>query len=62
MKGLTIFLTGLAAGATLGLLLAPEKGSVSRERLRRCLRQRGLLPVNEIDILVEEIQNNPGAS
>ena len=57
MRGLTIFLGGLAAGAVAALLLAPEKGSVSREKLKDCLRRRGLLPTCELDLIIEEMRN-----
>ena len=56
MKGLLIFLTGVAAGVTAGLLLAPEKGSVNRARLKECLKRRGLLPDCQLDLILEEIK------
>lgn len=61
MKPLTLFLGGVAVGALAGILLAPDKGTVSRDKIRECLRRRGLLPTNEIDILVEEISTDPEA-
>lgn len=41
MKGKTFFslVTGIAAGAVLGLLLAPEKGSETRKRVRAKLEE-----------------------
>lgn len=61
MKGLTIFLGGLAVGAAAGLLLAPEKGEYTRDRLKVLLKKRGILPSNEIDILIEELSSDvPG--
>ena len=62
MKGLSIFLGGLATGVVAGLLLAPEKGSVTRERVRECLRRKGILPSNEIDLIIEELTSDPEAS
>lgn len=59
MKGLGIFLGGLAIGTVAGLLMAPEKGAATRERIKECLRKRGILPTPEIDILIEEITSNP---
>ena len=32
-KGLLVVLAGIAAGATLGILLAPEKGSNTRKKV-----------------------------
>jgi len=40
-KVLIGLLTGLAAGAALGLLFAPEKGSETRDRLSQSLKDLG---------------------
>lgn len=57
MKGLALFLSGLAVGAVAGILLAPEKGSVTRARLKEALRRRGMLGTDEeIDLLIAELQ------
>ena len=40
-KVLIGLLTGLAAGAALGLLFAPEKGSETRDRLNQSLKDLG---------------------
>ncbi|MBB6499496.1 YtxH domain-containing protein [Pedobacter cryoconitis] len=40
-KVLVGLLTGLAAGAALGLLFAPEKGSETRDRLNQSLKDLG---------------------
>lgn len=61
MKGLSLFLGGVIGGAVAALLLAPEKGSVTRSRLKECLQKKGVLPVNEIDLLIEEIHTDPEA-
>lgn len=59
MKGFGLFLTGVALGAVAGVLLAPEKGVDSRERLKDYLRRKGLLPTEEeIDIILEEISES----
>lgn len=58
MKGLTIFLGGLAVGAIAGLLLAPEKGEDTRDRIKALLKKRGIIPSNEIDILIEELSSD----
>lgn len=59
MKNVNIFMAvlgGAAVGAALGLLLAPERGEDLRARIKRELRERGLLAKHDdIDELVDEI-------
>lgn len=59
MKSLGIFLSGLAAGAVAGILLAPDKGTVTREKLcervRGVLRRKGLLTAEEVETVVEAV-------
>ena len=59
MKALNIVLAivgGAIAGATVGLLLAPEKGEDIRARISEILRKKGILcSDNEIDALVEQL-------
>ena len=50
------FLGGVAIGSVAGLLLAPEKGSDTRERIAEALRKRGIrLSSKEMSNLVDEI-------
>lgn len=50
------FLSGVAIGSCAGLLLAPEKGSDTRERIAEALRKRGIrLNRKEMDALVSDI-------
>ncbi len=50
------FLSGIVIGSAAGLLLAPEKGSDTRERIAEALRKRGIrLDRKEMDELVEDI-------
>lgn len=44
MKPFYIFLGGAAVGAIAALLLAPETGAETRERLKEYLKRKGLLP------------------
>lgn len=65
MKPAYVFLGGAAVGALAALLLAPDKGAVTRARVLAFLKERGLIPpgladaVNEgqadINALMEQI-------
>ncbi len=53
---LVAFMGGVAIGAAAGLLLAPEKGTDTRERIAEALRKRGIrLNRKEMDALVSDI-------
>lgn len=50
------FIGGALVGAGAALLLAPEKGSDLRQRIKEILRKRGLIcSDDEIDALVEQL-------
>lgn len=59
MKALNIVLAvvgGAIAGATVGLLMAPEKGSDTREHIADYLKKKGLkLKRSKIEELADEI-------
>lgn len=53
---LVAFLGGVAIGSAAGLLLAPEKGADTRERIAEALRKRGIrLNRKDMDALVSDI-------
>ena len=50
------FLGGAVVGATAAILFAPEKGEVTRRKIRECLKKKGILcSDSEIDELVEQL-------
>ena len=59
MKPLHVILaviSGAIAGAAIGLLCAPEKGSDTRSRIAQILREKGVaLKDEKLDELVKEI-------
>ena len=59
MRSLSVFMAvvgGVAVGAALGVLFAPEIGEYTRANIRRSLREKGLVKdVDGLDDLVDEI-------
>ncbi|MBP5771561.1 MAG: YtxH domain-containing protein [Bacteroidaceae bacterium] len=53
---LVAFLGGVAIGSAAGILLAPEKGTDTRERIAEALRKRGIrLNRKDMNALVNDI-------
>jgi gas vesicle protein len=57
MKAITALLTGLAAGAAIGTLMAPDKGSKTRDKLMTSAKDFGDMLVQKRDEGMEALQD-----
>ena len=57
MKAFTALLTGLAAGAAIGTLIAPDKGSKTRDKLAASARELGEMLKDKRNEGLEAISN-----
>lgn len=49
---------GAIAGATVGLLVAPEKGETTRKKIMKILKEKGInLKGSELEELADEIED-----
>jgi len=56
MKSVFMFLFGAAAGAVVALAYAPQKGEITRNRIRRILEDKGIIrPDSDLDAIISEI-------
>lgn len=56
MKTFFTFILGAAAGAAIALAYAPQKGEVTRKRIRRILEEKGIIRSDsELDEIINEI-------
>lgn len=56
ITAISAFLGGAIVGAAVALLVAPEKGSDTRNKIKDILRKKGIIASeSEIDLLVEQL-------